>query len=110
MVLHDEIHVGDLSKFGIKYLTIECQPDKELEEMKAEWRHPNSVSQIISFLICWVDVGLRNMFESFQDYSWIQDFEGDFPKKVSLKMLNSIDYSSFFVRSISVCLIRQLTI
>ena len=49
MVLHDEILVGDLSKFGIKYLTIECQPDKELEEMKAEWRHPNSVSQIISF-------------------------------------------------------------
>ena len=35
MVLHDEILVGDLSKFGIKYLTIECQPDKELEEMKA---------------------------------------------------------------------------
>ena len=52
MVLHDEILVGDLSKFGIKYLTIECHPDKELEEMKAEWRHPNSVSQIISFLIC----------------------------------------------------------
>ena len=52
MVLHDEILVGDLSKLGIKYLTIECQPDKELEEMKAEWRHPNSVSQIISFIIC----------------------------------------------------------
>ena len=34
-LLHDEILVGDLSKFGIKYLTIECQPDKELEEMKA---------------------------------------------------------------------------
>ena len=26
--------MGDLSKFGIKYLTVECQPDKELE-MKA---------------------------------------------------------------------------
>lgn len=35
MVLHDEILVGDLTKFGIKYLTIECQPDEELEEMKA---------------------------------------------------------------------------
>ena len=27
--------------------------------------------------------------KSFQDYSWIQDFEADFPQKVSLKMLNS---------------------
>ena len=26
--------------------------------------------------------------ESFQDYSWIQDFEADFLQKVSLKMLN----------------------
>ena len=26
--------------------------------------------------------------ENFQDYSWIQDFEADFPQKVSLKMLN----------------------
>ena len=26
--------------------------------------------------------------ESFQDYSWIQDFEADFPPKVSLKILN----------------------
>ena len=26
--------------------------------------------------------------ESFQDYSWIQDFEADFLWKVSLKMLN----------------------
>ena len=50
MVLHDEILVGDLSKFGIKNLTIECQPDKELEEMKAEWRHPNSVSQKPTYL------------------------------------------------------------
>ena len=31
MVLHDEIL--DLTKFGIKYLTIECQPDEELEQM-----------------------------------------------------------------------------
>ena len=28
------------------------------------------------------------MGESFQDYPWIQDFEADFPKKVSLKLLN----------------------
>ena len=28
------------------------------------------------------------MRESFQDGSWIQDFEADFPQKVSLKMLN----------------------
>ena len=35
------------------------------------------------------------MGESFQDYSWIQDFEADFPKKVILKMLKSTDYNSF---------------
>ena len=35
------------------------------------------------------------MGESIQDYSWIQDFEADFPKKVSLKMLNPTDYVSF---------------
>ena len=35
------------------------------------------------------------MGESFQDYSWIQDFEDDFPQKVILKMLNSGDYISF---------------
>ena len=29
-----------------------------------------------------------HMGESFQDYSWIQDFEADFPQKVSLKKLN----------------------
>ena len=29
-----------------------------------------------------------NMGESFQDYSWIKNFEANFPKKVSLKMLN----------------------
>ena len=28
------------------------------------------------------------MDEYFQDYSWIQDFEADFPWKVNLKMLN----------------------
>ena len=34
------------------------------------------------------DMSLEYMGESFQDYSWIQDFEADFPQKVSLKMLN----------------------
>ena len=29
-----------------------------------------------------------DMDESFQDFSWIQDFEDDFPQKVILKMLN----------------------
>ena len=33
------------------------------------------------------------MGESFQDYSWIQDFEDDFSQKV--KLLNSGDYISF---------------
>ena len=28
------------------------------------------------------------MGDFFQDYSWIQDFEADFPQKVNLKMLN----------------------
>ena len=32
--------------------------------------------------------------ESLHDCSWIQDFEADFPKKVSLKMLNLKDYNS----------------
>ena len=35
------------------------------------------------------------MGESFQDYSWTQDFEADFLWKVSLKMLNSGDHNSF---------------
>ena len=30
----------------------------------------------------------NHMGESLQDYSWIQDFEADFPQKVSLKILN----------------------
>ena len=32
--------------------------------------------------------GTVHMCESFQDYSWIQDFEAYFPQKVSLKILN----------------------
>ena len=36
-----------------------------------------------------------HMGESFQDDSWIQDFEDDFPQKVILKMLNWGDYISF---------------
>ena len=35
----------------------------------------------------------EHMCESFQDYSWIQDFEAGFPQKVSLKMLNQGDYN-----------------
>ena len=34
------------------------------------------------------------MGETFQDYSWIQDFEDDFLWKVSLKMLNLAGYNS----------------
>ena len=34
------------------------------------------------------------MGESYQDYSWIQDFEADFLWKVSLKMLNEADFKS----------------
>ena len=37
------------------------------------------------------------MGESFQDYSWIQDFEADFPKKVSLIMLNRKNYDRVFL-------------
>ena len=37
---------------------------------------------------CWEDIDQLSMGESFQDYSSIQDFEADFPQKVSLKMLN----------------------
>ena len=45
-----------------------------------------------------VEVRLKwiiHMGESFQDYSWMQDFEADFPKSVSLKMLNSAGNYSF---------------
>ena len=35
------------------------------------------------------------MGESFQDYSWIQGFEADFPKKVGLKILNEAGYIKF---------------
>ena len=35
------------------------------------------------------------MGDFLQDYSWIQDFEADFPQKVGLKMLNSADNNSF---------------
>ena len=34
------------------------------------------------------------MGESFQDHSWIQDFEADFLWKVSLKMLKQVDFNS----------------
>ena len=44
-----------------------------------------------------------HMGESFQDYSWTQDFEADFPQEVSLKILNYGDHNSFF-DLFSVCL------
>ena len=36
------------------------------------------------------------MVESFQDYPRILDFDADFPQKASLKILNKVDYNSFF--------------
>ena len=50
------------------------------------------------------------MGESFQDYSWIQDFEADFQQKVSLKILNYGDNNTFS-HLFSVCLkaIEHLT-
>ena len=39
-------------------------------------------------LMRWWNLNATCMGESFQDYSWIQDFEADFPQKVSLKILN----------------------
>ena len=36
------------------------------------------------------------MGESFQDHSWIQDFEADFLQKVGLKILNWADNYGFF--------------
>ena len=35
-----------------------------------------------------LDQAAPNKGESFQEYSWIQDFEADFLWKVSLKILN----------------------
>ena len=35
--------------------------------------------------------------ESLQAYFWIQDFEAVFPKKVSLKILNSGEYNSLSI-------------
>ena len=48
-----------------------------------------------------------SMGESFQDYSWIKDFEADFPQKVSLKMLNLGDHNSFY-DLFSVCLLKDM--
>ena len=45
----------------------------------------------MSFVVDWVNLIID---ESFQDYSWIQDFEADFLWKVSLKILNSVDNDS----------------
>ena len=36
------------------------------------------------------------MGESFQDYSWIHDFDADFPQKVSPKIVNYSDSNGHF--------------
>ena len=41
------------------------------------------------------------LYECFQDYSWIQEFEADFVQKVSLKLLNLGDYTFWFIFSMS---------
>ena len=43
-------------------------------------------------MLFWVNIIIG---ESFQGFSWIQDFEADYQWKVSLKILNSVDYDSF---------------
>ena len=48
------------------------------------------------------------MGESFQDYSLIQDFEADFPQKVSLKMLNLADFNSSDLFSVHLWAIGHL--
>ena len=51
---------------------------------------PNEPTEILESLnFCPINViCLYCMGENFQDESWIQDFEADFPQKVSLKMQN----------------------
>ena len=46
----------------------------------------------MSFVVVWVNIIIG---ESFQYFSWIQDFEVDLLWKVSLKMLNSVNNDSF---------------
>ena len=41
-----------------------------------------------AYVKAYPDLHHNIMGESFQDYSWIQDVEDDFPQKVILKMLN----------------------
>ena len=68
----------------------------------------DSSSNILgSITIVYYGSGSNNMDESFYvDYSWIQDFEADFQKKVSLKMLNrqiliaSLIYFQFILRQL----------
>ena len=43
---------------------------------------------MLQFTVGFIVLETFFMGESFQDYSGIQDFEADFPKKVSFKMLN----------------------
>ena len=47
-----------------------------------------TASEVASLTFAQNLVSVCYMGESVQDLSWIQDFEADFPKKVSLKMLN----------------------
>ena len=54
----------------------------EQEPLEILMKHQNS------FVLYGSDCSTSYMGESFQDYSWIQDFEDDFPQKVILEMLN----------------------
>ena len=55
--------------------------DKIVQMCRLIWIFPVLTCQLVPYAV-------YHMGESFQDSSWIQDFEADFPQKVSLKMLN----------------------
>ena len=52
------------------------------------------LNSVINYMYVYIDY--TSIGESFQDYSWIQDFEADFSLKVSLTILNLADNSCFF--------------
>ena len=57
--------------------------------MLDEWTNTNTTLLKILKGKWYISIGNdKIMGESFQDYSWVQDFEADFPQKVSLKILN----------------------
>ena len=56
--------------------------------VKYQTKQTNKISCSIILLNCKSCHNDVCMGESFQDYSWFQDFEADFPKKVRLKILN----------------------